>query len=235
MNNWKNIWSNKGNFELVENIDTETMANDEVFYKLKVLMGVTVVDGNGVSCKDFVSQFRRNCSEMSFSTDEVYIPDSFFDVGCGTGAYLYLLENGFNGKSVKIGGCDYSKSYIDIAGKVLKNPKELYVGEAAEIDVDIKYDIVYSRNIFQYFADEDYARIVVERMLEKSKRAIAILDVHDLRMREKFLEYRRSKIEDYDKKYANTPHLFLPKSFFIKIAEDYNCDLKFVHSTLNGY
>ncbi len=89
--------------------------------------------------------------------------------------------------------------------------------------------------MFQYFDDENYAAEVAKKMICKAKHSIAILDVHDLRLREEFLNYRRSVIVDYDVKYAMTKHLFLPKSFFISIAEENNCDVKFSDSSLPGY
>lgn len=72
-------------------------------------------------------------------------------------------------------------------------------------------------------------------MLEKANHSVAILDVHDLQFKEKFLEYRRSKIDNYDDRYSNTQHLFLPKNLFIEIAEKNNCSIKFSHSKLPGY
>ena len=180
-----------------------------------------------------MNQFVENIKEMTFSIDDNFIPKSFFDVGCGTGSYLFLLKRMFD--DVVVGGTDYSRTYIDIAKQVISGYRELYTAEAIDIDESKKYDIVYSRSIFQYFDDEDYARSVTEKMLKKCKHSIAVLDVHDLRLKEQFLDRRRSTIEDYDKKYENTQHLFIPKSMFIDIAEENDCSIKFAHSKIPGY
>lgn len=232
MNSWKEIWNNKG--KSAGKVDLEAVSMEEGFAKLKQLMGITVIDGDGPSLKGFLDQFRENLREMCFSSKGEYMPTSFFDVGCGTGAYLFFIRRMF-GESVFLGGTDYSEAYIDIARQVLNSCKELYSGDAEKLDTEIKYDVVYSRSIFQYFSDPNYARTVVEKMLEKSNHSVAILDVHDLKQQESFLAYRRSVIEDYDNKYANTKHLFLPKEMFMEIAEEHSCSIKFAHSELPGY
>ena len=231
MNCWEKIWNEKGAIDDNENF--EGMSAEAVFCRLKELMGITVFDGNGVTVNDFVVQFERNIREMIFSPVGNFEPQSFFDLGCGTGSYLFLLQKKF--PCAKLGGADFSKGFIGTASRVIANPLELCDCEASGIDTSLKYDVVYSRSIFQYFPDKAYAEKVVRLMLAKSNYSTAILDVHDIEKEQEFLDYRRSKVEDYDKKYSDTRHLFLPKEMFLKIAAENNCSVKFAHSHLPGY
>lgn len=240
MNEWKSVWNHR------EGTLEEIKENDfyENFLQLKRLMGITNLNKSKQKgeYRAGYDQFLRMVRELSFSSVNEKMPESFFDVGCGTGSYLYLLQSREFVEDVgcckimpKIGGVDYSSHFIDIAQKVLQNPEELYCAEASELNIDIKYDVVYSRSIFQYFYDVEYAREVLCKMLCKANRSVGVFDVHDLKKRADFLEYRRSVIENYDEKYANTPHLFLGKEMFIEIAEEYACDLKFSVSGSKTY
>ena len=233
MSDWKKVWNRNGENEDIKSLDFDQLNMKEGFIKLKEMMGITLVDGKSVSVDDFYNQFMENLREMSFSISESYMPKSFFDVGCGTGSYLFLLKRMFS--ELRLGGMDYSEGFIKSAIQAVGKQSELYTGEALDLDIQSKYDVVFSRSIFQYFDDDLYAKNVTEKMLEKANHAVAILDVHDLKLREDFLQYRRSKIEDYDRKYANTKHLFLPKELFLSIAEEHGCSIKFSHSSLPGY
>lgn len=233
MNNWKKIWNEKGKNNAA--ISFDLLSTEEGFSECKRLMGITILEGTGASYDGLLAQFKENLKEMTFSLDDNYEPESFFDVGCGSGSYLFLLSRLLHQKNLRLGGLDFSESLINIAKQAVGNYNELYCSEAAELDTEIKYDVVFSRSIFQYFSDEEYARKTTEKMLEKAIHSIAILDVHDLKKRDKFIEYRRGIIKDYDKKYADIPHLFLSKEMFIDIAEKNNCSIKFAHSPLPNY
>ncbi|MCR4648835.1 MAG: hypothetical protein K5776_07130, partial [Lachnospiraceae bacterium] len=58
---------------------------------------------------------------------------------------------------------------------------------------------------------------------------------HDLAKKEDFIAYRRSTIEDYDKKYAGINHMFYSKAFFAEIAEKNNCSVKFSKTPIKNY
>lgn len=233
MQNWKRIWGNRC-------VDTEKLASrdvKEVFMELKRLTGNDTVGGQGVSYEAFVKQFAMAKREMAFSPLQDFEPQSYFEVGCGSGALLFLLqqeESPLRGGLV-LGGMDYSSSLIDAAEQVLDHPKELYCAEASEIDSAIQYDCVFSYSAFEYFYDYDYAKNVLKKMLEKANHSIAVLDVHDKRLGEEYLAYRRSIISDYDEKYAGLNKLFYDKAFFIRFAEENALDIKFTSCRLDGY
>ena len=230
---WERIWNKSKASEYISK--NEHLTDEEIFTELKLYTNPNYegeTKPKGVY-EQFVNQFKVNLREMSFSATCEFKPESFFDVGCATAPYLFYLQS--CNPSYKLGGVDYSQPFIEVAKRFINNPIELYCAEAIELNTDVKYDCVYSRSIFQYFADCNYGKRVTEKMIEKSNYSVGIFDVHDLAKKEGFLSYRRSKIENYDENNKDTPHLFYPKSMFIEIAEKLNCDVKFAHCYLQGY
>ncbi len=232
MESWKSVWNQK---EPLDQVNIGKMEDlPETFMRLKERMGISALgDYSSPEYTDYIEQFNQNIAEMSFSVEKGYRPSSYFDVGCGTGAYLYYLSRIVD--NVTLGGVDYSAPLINVALEALPNAQELYCGEAKNINTETKYDCVYSRSIFQYFDNLDYAEIVIKRMLNKANHSVGIFDIHDENRKEDFLNYRRQTIEDYDNKYKDTQHLFYDKAFFIKIAESFGCGIKFSKSSLRNY
>ena len=162
--------------------------------------------------------------------------NSFFEVGCGCGANLYLLLN----DGYKIGGMDYSSALIEIAKKVFKKTstnvlQELFCDEAINLKYDIRYDSVFSNSVFSYFLDEKYATAVLDKMLLKSKYSLGLLDVHNIEKKNDFEAYRRKNIENYDVKYRDLKKLFYHKEFFYEWAKVNDCEIEFYDSYIAGY
>lgn len=159
---------------------------------------------------------------------------SCFEVGCGCGADLYL----FSIDGLKIGGMDYSETQIKIANKVFsdsKNLQELICDEAINLPTDIQYDSVLSNSVFSYFPDEEYAVTVLDRMREKSKYCIGLVDIHDIEKKEQFEIYRRATVENYDERYKDLKKLFYHKEFFEEWADRNEYNLEFFDSNVDGY
>ena len=89
--------------------------------------------------------------------------------------------------------------------------------------------------MFGYFDDFDYAGRVPEKMLLKSRRAIAILDVYDAATEAQHLAHRRRTIENYDERYKNLRKLFYPKSFFEDFAARHDLKIRFAANELKDY
>ncbi len=106
---------------------------------------------------------------------------------------------------------------------------------ATEISKSKTYDCVYSRSVFQYFPSEAYGLGVAEKMIAKARHCVGIFDIFDADRQDEFLAYRRSLIENYDEKYADTPHQFYPKKSFLRLAEQNDCDILFSRDSLPGY
>ena len=223
MSNWQRIWNKKTPIE--EKLYSDSI--EEIFMELKRLTGNDTIKNGGVTYQSFIKQYTR-LKEMLSQKHDI---KSFFEVGCGSGPYLMLMEN----DGYQIGGMDYADTLIAVAEKVLKKPKELYCDEAKNLGTQVEYDAVFSTSAFEYFESEEYAEEVLDRMLKKARHSIAILDVHDAALREKYVEYRRSVIENYDERYKGLSKMFFDKDFFEVYAKGHDLDLHIESSKLDGY
>lgn len=223
MSNWHNIWNNRRPEEAKLNSGNE----EEVFMELKRLTGNDTMKNGGVSYENFMKQYDR-LKKMLMRKENV---KSFFEVGCGSGPYLFKLER----DGYEIGGMDYAGNLVAVAEKVLKSPKELYCEEAVNLRINIEYDSVFSTSAFEYFESDEYALSVLKKMLEKSKYSIGVLDVHDFEKKEKYIEYRRKKMKDYDELYKGLQKKFFTKDFFEDFASGNNLEIRIEKSCLDGY
>ena len=223
MNNWKKIWENRK--DTLGNVNTADYR--EVFIELKRIDGFDVNDGPSV--ESLLRQYENTKTALFSSSGG----DNAFEVGCGAGANLYLLaRDGF-----EVGGLDYSSTLIDIAKRVIPADKlsEIICAGADELPVDKKYDVVFSDSIFIYFDDLSYAERVLEKMLLKSRRAVAVLDIYDKAFEEECIAYRRQEIADYDERYKDLPKLFYPRSFFEDFAARHSLSIRFAKNELKNY
>lgn len=133
-----------------------------------------------------------------------------FEVGCGAGAFLYP----FHERQCHVGGLDQSPALIDYAREAM--PEGTWtVNGAADLDPSDRWDIVLACGVFMYFPDLDYARVVIDRMIGKATRAVAILDVPDLGRKNEALAFRRGTLGDaeYEAKYRGLDHLFFDRGW----------------------
>ena len=161
------------------------------------------------------------------------VGQTVFEVGCGSAANLYLFaRDGYT-----VGGLDYSAALIDIARKVLPAEKvcELICADADELPTEKIYDAVISIGVFFYFDSLDYAERVLEKMLLKSRRTVAVLDIYDAACEAEHLAYRRRTIENYDERYKGLHKLFYPRSFFEDFAARHNLSIRFTANDLEDY
>ncbi|MBO6245012.1 MAG: hypothetical protein J6N55_01875 [Anaerovibrio sp.] len=138
---------------------------------------------------------------------------------------------------IQIGGLDYSNKLISIMKQVISETDlmECYCDEAINLPIDILYDSVLSNSVFSYFPDEAYAEKVLEKMLNKARHSIGILDIHDIEKKEAFMEYRINNTPDYKKRYKDLPKLFYRKEFFQEFANKHYLKIVFEKSTVEGY
>ncbi len=225
-NEWKNLW-NKRSGEL-DRIDSGDFR--EIFLELKRSNGFDVVDE--LTYDALYGQYletKQNLwpAENLWGVKQL---ESVYEVGCGAGANLFLFE----GDNIRTGGIDYSEGLISTAKKVLKTD-DLVCGEASQVVITPKYDCCFSNSVFSYFANEEYALDVLEKMYQKAKYSIGILDIHDIEMREAFIKYREEIVPDYHERYKNLPKLFYSRELFKKFAENHNMDIIFKESAMKGY
>jgi trans-aconitate methyltransferase len=158
--------------------------------------------------------------------------DSIFEIGCGSGAFLYLWYK----EGHMVGGIDYSQNLVSLARRVLKG-MDLRVMDAISVPTDEKYDIVLSNGVFHYFRDYSYAEGVIERMIRKARKTIAILEVPDLAKKDESETARRGALPcgEYDKKYEGLSHLYYQKDWFDEICRKYGCRIEIFDQNIDGY
>ena len=197
----------------------------DVFLELKRLNGYDVI-GDGIALDAFLEQDAQTRELLKLAPEA-----SVFEVGCGTGANLYLMERA----GMAVGGTDYAAGLIETAQKVLQQPVELYSGEADAIETEHTYDAVFSNGVFPYFPDEAYAARVLTHMLEKSRGPIGIMGLHDVEKREDYLAFRRANIPNYDELYKDLDRFFYTRKFFADYAAAHDLDIIFPVMELKGY
>jgi len=194
MENWKNIWNRKP-------------AKD--VYDLQDLINANGFDTSSLLAKNLTDYIESVQTKMGMKQGQ-----SVYEVGCGCGSILYLLQQ----MGLRVGGSDYSDSLIKIA-KDLNISNDIKVSVANDIPVEPKYDYVIANSVFQYFPDLNYVEEVACLMMNKSiSGSIAILDINDLAKQELYLSIRRKAEPDYDEKYKGFQHLFIDKQFWIELS-----------------
>ena len=168
MNNWQKIWNARK--DTLGNVDGKNFR--EVFAELKRIDGFDSAELTATLIDSMIHQHENLSDALKLSDGQ-----TVFEVGCGAGAHLYLFaRDGYTG-----GGLDYSSTLIDIAKKILpaENVSELICAGADELSTEKIFDAIFSNSVFGYFDDFDYSGRVLEKMLLKSRRAVAVLDVYD--------------------------------------------------------
>jgi SAM-dependent methyltransferase len=136
---------------------------------------------------------------------------SVYEVGCGAGAVLYVFAQ----RGLHIAGIDQSAALIDIARQAIPTGR-FESGDARDVRVEPQVDVVVSMGVFLYFPSLDYAAQVIGLMAKKATRAVAILDVADLSMRDADIQRRYDLAggpESYAARYAGLDHLYYDRQW----------------------
>lgn len=216
-NRWKEIWNKNKEF-----IFSEKEGKDEfaVYRELKRL------DGFDVSIEDAETYYRRFYDETIDAWNRVRKQGDIrtaYEVGCGSGANLYLLQN----RGIKVGGIDYSDSLSNIARQIVTDGGSIRTDEAIRIDTGEKYDAVFSDSVFAYFPDEAYGLKVLEKMYEKATRIVMIREVFDKSVKQECEAYRKSMYADYEERYQGLDKVFYDREMFNRFAEERLCQIEF--------
>ena len=216
-NRWKEVWNKDREF-----IFSEKEGKDEftVYRELKRL------DGFDVSIEDAEAYYRKFYDETIVAWNQLQEAASIcsaYEAGCGSGANLYLLQN----RGMKVGGIDYSASLTDIARQVVKDGRSVRTDEAAKIDINEKYDVVFSDSVFAYFPNEAYGLEVLKKMYEKASKAVMIREVFDKSMQQECETHRRKLYVDYDERYRGLDKIYYDREMFGRFARERNCRIEF--------
>ena len=217
---WKEIWNRRK-----PAAGGLTGAWEHVYLELKRLNGYDVM-GGGVPLDSFLD-FHAGLKRLLHLAPG----KSVYEVGCGAGANMYLMQR----EGMIVGGSDYAEGLIETARAVVPNACEMGAMEAADIPTEEKYDAVYSCGVFSYFPDHAYTTRVLERMLEKSRYAVGITELHDRTKRQDYLAFRRANIPNYDERYEGLGRLFFRREFFEEFAARHDLRLVFPNLEMANY
>lgn len=225
MNHWKEIWNKRDADKEILN----SASKGKILVELKRAAGFDITE-EGLNEQALLEQYEMTKKNLSQGLSSSMKLSSIYEVGCGSGANLFLFES----DGIKCGGIDYSQGLINVARQVL-DTRDLTCDEAIHMPEKDCYDAILSNSVFSYFPDEQYAERVLEIMLRKSRFSIGILDVHDREKREDFVEYRKRTIENYEELYKDLPKLFYSKAFFESFAKKHDLDIQFPKYDMPGY
>ena len=117
-NQWRAVWNRR-----TSSNDRLTGRWQDVLLELKRATGYDVMEG-GLPLETFIGQDKQMRELLHLSPGK-----SVFEVGCGAGANLYLMQR----DSIMVGGMDYSPPLVDTARTVLPDALELSCGEADKL------------------------------------------------------------------------------------------------------
>lgn len=225
MNQWKEIWAKHSADEGILKKEDEK----GILLELKRSSGFDVL--GDIRYENWIDWYRQVKRELSLMAEaECGTMGSVFEVGCGSGANLYLLEK----DGIQCGGLDFSENLMNSARMILKT-RDCLCDEAIRLPVKSSYDVVFSNSVFSYFADEKYAEAVLEKMYQKARYGIGLLDIHDKDKEGEFIAFREKTVENYQERYKSLPKLFYTKEFFLNFASKHHADIKFTSSGIKGY
>lgn len=142
--------------------------------------------------------------------------ESVYEVGCGSGAFLYHLYN----DRYKVGGLDLSSNLIELA-KINFPGSQFTQGEAINLNIEDKWDHVLSFGLFLYFPKMEYAEQVLLKMLEKANKTVSLYDLPNAELKDESESMRRATTPNYDEDYAGLQHLYFSKTWFLEFARNH--------------
>ncbi len=215
MSNWKEIWNRRNSDEGVIDLDT-----------------LIKLDGydTGAGRID-ATNWRRHAASIANRLG-INNGATVYEVGCGSGAFLYALRELF---PIKVGGIDYSAGLIATASQAMPDG-HFTEGGAATLDIVPQYDFVISNGVFHYFSLE-YASEVLERMMKKSKISVGIMDIPDVATKDEAEALRRGILgpEEYNEKYKGLEHTYYARSWFEEQAKEHGFTCKIFDGCVPNY
>jgi hypothetical protein len=160
--------------------------------------------------------------------------DNLFEVGCGSGAFLYP----FYVSGHPVGGVDYSASLIQAAWKFMPASADcIHHQSAIELETHNRYDHMVANHVFHYFEDMEYCRNVLAKMLLKARRNVLIAALPNAATMRQSEEFRRAQMpqEEYNKKYKDLGILYFNMQDLEDQAEAYGYSATFNPHQMPGF
>ena len=160
--------------------------------------------------------------------------DSLFEVGCGSGAFLYP----FYEVGQKVGGIDFSLELINMAKTVMANTTNSFQAiEAAAISVLPQVDVIIANHVIHYFPDLEYSKNVFDLMLNKARKNLSISGIPDALNKEESEVFRKGMLsqDEYEKKYDGLPILYYESNWFEMLAKKHGFNCYFYDHEMPGF
>lgn len=219
VNNWHRVWSHRKPLaELEGNALQQLIALDGFDSPLGAM---SEQDWN-----IYVGVFARRCGLVA--------DDSIFEVGCGSGAFLFP----FYQQGHAVSGIDYSEELVRIAQSFMPDRQTaIRAMEASEFPVRPSEDIVVANHVFHYFASLAYAKTVLSNMLCKARKSVCVSGVPDAALRAESERERRGILspKEYEAKYVGLEILYFDRQFFRDLASRYHFTVSFFSHDMPGF
>jgi SAM-dependent methyltransferase len=219
INKWHNVWGNR-----------ECLADEAgtVLEKLIELDGFDTPLGK-MSERDWIDYGLLLGTKAGITSK-----DSIFEVGCGSGAFIYpFLMRGH-----QVSGLDYSQNLIEAAKYEVPALKDLLIlSEANKCSIKPQFDCVLANHVFHYFPSMDYAEVTLDRMIKKSRRIITMTALPDISLRGDSEQARRGILSEveYNKKYEGLDILYFEKENLLNIGNKYGLNTEFLPHQMPGF
>lgn len=160
--------------------------------------------------------------------------DSIFEIGCGGGALLYpFFETGYT-----VSGIDYSRELVEIARSMMPDRAAfLNSMEASACPTEPRTEVVVANHVIHYFPSLSYASDVVDAMLRKASRVVAVSGVPIVDLRDESELERRGLLtrEEYEAKYVGLEILYYDRNWFTSLAKRHGFVAQFFDHEMPGF
>jgi 2-polyprenyl-3-methyl-5-hydroxy-6-metoxy-1,4-benzoquinol methylase len=218
-NNWHKVWSSR---------------NVSINNSFSVLQNLIIHDGfdtplgimNEEQWLSYIEVVRLRCN--------INPSDSIFEIGCGSGAFLYP----FYIRGHEVGGIDFSEKLITLAKQVMPNRlNEFFCSDASSLKYDKKADVVIANQVIHYFPDMEYVTDTISKMIRKSRKSVCVSGIPDVRLKIESENMRRGLLtkSEYEKKYDGLDIMYFDRKYFLDIAEKHCLKAVISEHTMRGF
>ena len=223
-NNWKKIFYSKEmpyNKLSSEYIKSLSKNNFSFFLKSYSLTKIIYPLLNKSIFKNMMNFFMKELN-IFHAKNKLNNFTSMLDFGSGNGAFILYFINKLHLKNNY--SLELSKELLILQKKIIKETKFIHINNNSNTLFFKKIknntvDISISASVFQYFRSNKYALEILRNLVIVSKKIIILYDVKNLSTKKSYLKSLRKRqkltIDNFTKKYENTPLRFYNKKFFI--------------------
>lgn len=219
LNNWHRVWSNRTPVGVSEGSELQRLIALDGFDSPLGLM----LEAEWAA---YVDLFARRSG--------VRQQDSIFEVGCGSGAFLYpFVQRGH-----RVSGIDYAPELINVARAAMPAYADgLQIVEAAACSVVPSADVAIANHVVHYFPSLAYAERVIDIMLRKASRVVSLSGLPDEAMRQESEDARRSllTVDEYQKKYRGLEILYFGRGWLADRAAERGFEALFFPHEMPGF